>query len=77
MIPTLTYGCEAWVLQARHKGRIQAAQMKVLRWIEGVTRLDRIRNVDLRGRLRQEGNLDLVNRRQQKWKAKIRGDEQR
>ena len=29
VIPTLTYGCEAWVLQARHKGRIQATQMSV------------------------------------------------
>ena len=31
VIPTLTYGCEAWALQARHKGRIQATQMRVLR----------------------------------------------
>ena len=71
VIPTLTYGCEAWALQARHKGRIQATQMRVLRWIEGVSRLERIRNVDLRGRLRQEGVLDLVNRRQQKWKQRL------
>ena len=77
VIPTLTYGCEAWALQARHKGRIQATQMRVLRWIEGVSRLDRIKNVDFRGRLRQERVLDFVNRRQQKVKAKIRGDEQR
>ena len=45
--------------------------MRVLRWIEGVSRVDRIRNVDLRGRLRQEGVLDLVNRRQQKWKQRL------
>ena len=32
--------------------------MRVLRWIKGVSRLDKIRNVDLRGRLRQEGVLD-------------------
>ena len=25
VIPTLTYGCEAWALQVRHKGRIQIA----------------------------------------------------
>ena len=45
VIPTLTYCCEAWALQARHKGRIQATQIRILRWIEGVTRLDRVRNV--------------------------------
>ena len=71
VIPTLIYGCEAWALQSRHKGRIQATQMRVLRWIEGVSRLDRIKNVDLRGRLRQEGVLDLVNRGQQKWKQRL------
>ena len=71
MIPMLTYWCKAWALQARHKGRIQATQMRVLRWIEGVSRLERIRNVDLRGRLRQEGVLDLVNRWQQKWKQRL------
>ena len=56
--------------------------MRVLQWIEGVSRLDRLRNVELRGRLRQEGVLGLVNRRQQKWKQRLyynfsRGDEQR
>ena len=35
LIPTLTYGCEAWTLQARHKGQIEAAQMRALRRIEG------------------------------------------
>ena len=34
-------------LQARHKGRIQAMQVRVLRWIEGVSRVDRVRNVDI------------------------------
>ena len=33
VIPMLTYGCEAWALQtiARHKRRIQATQIRVLR----------------------------------------------
>lgn len=71
VIPTLTYGCEAWALQTKHKGRIQATQMRVLRRIEGVTRLDRIRNVDIKGRLRQEGVVDIVRRRQQNWKQRL------
>ena len=36
--------------------------MRVVSWIEEVSRLDRIRNVDLKGRLGAEGGLDLVNR---------------
>ena len=71
VLPTLTYGCEAWTLQTRHRGRVEAMQMRVMRRIEGVTRLDRIRNVDLRDRLKQEGVLDLVKRRQQRWKQRL------
>ena len=66
-----TYGCEAWTLQARHKGQIEAAQMRALRRIEGVSRMDRVRNVDIRGRLKQEGVLDMVKKRQQNWKQKV------
>ena len=64
VIHNVTYGCEAWALQARHERQIETTQMRVLRWTEGVSRLNRIRNVDVRGRLRQEGVLDLVKRRQ-------------
>lgn len=35
VIPTLTYGCEAWALQAKHKERLQAMQMWVLHWDRG------------------------------------------
>ena len=71
VLPTLTYGCETWTLQTRHRGRVEAMQMRVMRRIEGVTRLDSIRNVDLRDRLKQEGVLDLVKRRQQRWKQRL------
>ena len=33
--------------------------------------MDRVRNVDLRGRLKQEGVLDTVKKRQQNWKQKV------
>ena len=71
VMTTLTYGCEAWALQARPKGRIQATQMRVLRWIEGVSRLDRVRNVDIRSRLGQEGVADMLLRLQQEWKQGV------
>ena len=44
--------------------RVQATQMRVLWRIEGVSRVDRVRNVDIRLRLGQEGVLDVVRRRQ-------------
>ena len=35
--PILTYGCEAWTLTAATKSKVQAAEMRVLRLIKGVT----------------------------------------
>ena len=45
--------------------------MKVLRRIEGVTRLDRMRNVDIRKR-RQASVLDAVRRRQERWRFRLK-----
>ena len=44
---------------------------KGIRRIEGVSRMDRVRNVNIRGRLKQEGVLDMVKKRQQNWKQKV------
>ena len=37
---------------------MKATQMRVLRWIEGVTMLDKIKTVSLTNRLKQDGVLD-------------------
>ena len=50
---------------------MDAMQMRIMRRIEGVTKLDKIRNVDLRDRLKQGGVLDLVKGRQQRWKQRL------
>ena len=52
VVPTLVYGCEAWVLKDRVKTRLQSAEMKVLRRVVGVTRLDCVRNEVIRERLK-------------------------
>jgi len=36
----LTEGCEAWALMTTMRSRIQAAEMRVLQLIKGVTRRD-------------------------------------
>ena len=41
---TPTYGCESWVLKEREKSRLQAAELRVLRKIAGVSRLSHVRN---------------------------------
>ena len=66
VIPTLMYGCEAWSLSKKLQSRVQATQMRVMRRIEGVNKVDRARNEVLRERLGQEGIIDLVKRGKEK-----------
>ena len=49
--PILMYGSEIWSLTSKTELKLQAAEMKVLKLIKGVTRRDRIRNVNIRGEL--------------------------
>ena len=69
--PTLLYGSETWTLQNRHMKKLQATEMRYLRKVEGVTRMDRMRSDDIRERLRQEDVLDTVLRKKKQWLKKI------
>ena len=64
-IPVLTNGCEVWVLTEREKSRLQATEMRMLRKITGVSRLDHVRNETVRERLRLEPVLKKVERRRE------------
>ena len=70
-IPALTYGCEVWVLTEREKSRLQATEMRMLRKITGVSRLDHVRNETVRERRRLEPVLKKVERRRECWKEKV------
>ena len=66
--PTLLYGSGTWTLQNRHMKKLQATEMRYLRKVEGVTRMDMMRSDDIRERLRQE---DTVLRKKMQWLKKI------
>ena len=70
VMPVLVYGCETGSLTKKQQSEVQATQMGVIRRIEVVNRLDRVRNVDIRERLNQ-GVLDLVKRRRESWKGRL------
>ena len=69
--PTLVYGCEAWVLKDRDKTRLQAAAMKVLRRVVGVTRMGCVRDEVIRERLKQEAVVAKVKRKREVWREKV------
>ena len=68
VVPTLIYGCETWTMQRRHESKIQACEMMFLRRVEGVTRLDRMRNEDVRRCLGLEAVMDN-GKKQRRWKV--------
>jgi hypothetical protein len=48
----MLYGAECWPTKRRHIQQLSVAEMHMLRWICVHTRLDRVRNDDIRDRLR-------------------------
>jgi hypothetical protein len=65
--PTVTYGAENWILNKRHQSRIQAAEMKYLRRTIGVKRTDRIRNEEIRERLKIKPILESIKEKKLAW----------
>ena len=76
--PILLYGAEDWSLTSKTESSLQAAEMRVLRTIVGVTRRDRIRNATIREKLRDIPLLEEVERMKLRWYGHImRMDEER
>ena len=46
--PAILYGSECWPTTKNHERQLHSAEMRMLRWACGWTRLDRIRNEDVR-----------------------------
>lgn len=66
-VPTLTYGHEIWVVTERIRSRIQAAEMRFLRGVAGITRRDRVRNTRVREALNVEQLLLRTERSMLRW----------
>ena len=66
MVPMMTYGCESWVLREKEKSRL-LAEMSTLRKVAGVTRMDHIRNEEIRHRLQQRSIVDVVRERRERF----------
>ena len=70
-MPTLVYGSETWVLNKQQESAIQAVEMRVLRRIAEKRMVDRVRNVEIREELKQEGVLEKVKRSQVRWRQAL------
>ena len=46
--PFLLYGTECWANKKQHTQKISVAEMRMLRWMCAKTRMDKVRNEDIR-----------------------------
>jgi len=50
--PTMLYGIECWAVKKQHENKLSVTKMRrMLRWMFGKTRWDKIRNVNIRDRV--------------------------
>ena len=42
--PAMIYGAETWAVKIAQEKKLDVAELRMLRWMSGVTKLDRIRN---------------------------------
>jgi len=63
----LKFGSEAWVLEKREEQRLEAAQMKFLRHLLGITKLDKENNQCIRGKTGAQNIVKEIKQYQEKW----------
>jgi len=62
----LKFGSEAWVLKKREE-RLEAAQMKFLRHLLGITKLDKEKNQCIRGKTGAPNIVEEIKQCHKKW----------
>jgi len=63
----LKFGSEAWVLKKREEQRLEAAQMKFLRHLLGIKKLDKEKNQSIREKTGAKNIVKEIKQYQKKW----------
>ena len=65
--PAMVYGAETWATTKRQEQWIEVTEMRMLRWICGVTRKDKSRNEHIRGTTRVAQASKKITERRFNW----------
>ncbi|XP_019256456.1 PREDICTED: uncharacterized protein LOC109234866, partial [Nicotiana attenuata] len=65
--PAMLYGAECWPVKNSHVQKMRVAEMRMLRWMCGCTRSDRIRNEDIRDRVGVASVEDKTRESRLRW----------
>ena len=65
--PAMTYGSECWAVKKKDESKLNSAEMRMLRWARGKTRLDHIRNEDIRKEAHVKPVETFLENKRLKW----------
>jgi hypothetical protein len=65
--PAMLYGTECWAIKKTHARKMEVAEMRMLRWMGGHTRMDRIRNEVFRERFGVARISDKIKEGRLRW----------
>jgi hypothetical protein len=65
--PAMMYGAECWTTKGQHVQKISVAEIRMLCWICGHTRKDRIRNDDIKDKLRVTSIQEKLVQHRLRW----------
>ena len=65
--PAMMYGAETWAVKNAQEKKLDVAEMRMLRWMSGVTKPDRIRNERIRGTTKVGEKSKKVQESRLKW----------
>ena len=70
--PALLYGAGTWATTRGQEARLEVNEMRMLRWMCGVTRRDKIRNEHIRGTTRVVQASKQITEKRLKWYGHVR-----
>nr|XP_027231092.1 uncharacterized protein LOC113822750 [Penaeus vannamei] len=70
--PAILYGSETWPIKRVHEKKVNVAEMRMLRWMCGVTRKDKIRNDYIKGTVKVTEVSAKMQERRINWYGKLK-----
>ncbi|XP_063538680.1 uncharacterized protein LOC134747932 [Cydia strobilella] len=65
--PAMLYGSECWATNKPHLNKLHTTEMRMLRWSAGVTMMDKIRNVYIRGSFKVVPITEKLTEKRLRW----------
>ena len=72
----MLYGAETWPIKRAQESKLEVAEMRMLRWMLGVTRRDKVRNSLIRGTAKVTEVTKKVQERRMQWFGHIKRREE-